>query len=142
MSWISEHWGELTAAAAVILPTLIQISPIKCNPWSALATAVGRALNREMLDKVDQLQQSLDTHIVEDAERNAKARRLRVLRFNDELIQGIRHTKEHFDEILDDITEYERYCHSNPLYKNNKAVLAIENVLRVYTKCERDNSFL
>ena len=40
---------------AVLLLTAIQISPIKINPWSALAKFVGRAINHEVLEKVDKL---------------------------------------------------------------------------------------
>ena len=92
--------------------------------------------------KLDRMQQSLDKHIAMDDERAAKQRRMRVLRFNEEVILQQPHTKEHFDEILDDITEYERYCHEHPLYKNNKAKMAIANVIQAYQKCEDENSFL
>lgn len=142
MEWIEPHWRELTALAAVVVPTLIQVSPIKVNPWSALARALGRALNREMMEKADRLQESLDRHIASDCEREAKECRKRVLRFNDELIQGVKHTKEHFDDVLEDITEYERYCRDHADFKNHKAIMAIENVKRTYQKCEEENSFL
>lgn len=140
--FVSENWEALTAAAAVLVPTIVQITPIKINPWSWLARSIGRALNREIMVKVDTIQQSLDKHITADAERGAKDCRLRVLRFNDEIIQGQRHTREHFHEILDDITAYERYCAEHPLFENSKAELAIENVKRIYKKCEENNSFL
>jgi hypothetical protein len=68
--------------------------------------------------------------------------RYRVLRFDDEIRHGVKHTKEHFDQILDDIEGYEHYCEENPEYKNNKAVLAIENVRRVYRECRDNGSFL
>ena len=142
MEWIDPHWRELTALAAVVVPTLIQVSPIKVNPWSALARALGRALNREMMEKADRLQTSLDNHIAMDGEHKAKDCRRRVLRFNDELIQGSKHTKEHFDDVLEDITEYERYCRDHADFKNHKAIMAIENVKRTYQKCEDENSFL
>lgn len=32
------------------LLTILQISPIKINPWSALARSIGRALNKDVLD--------------------------------------------------------------------------------------------
>lgn len=51
-------------------------------------------------------------------------------------------TKEHFDQILDDITRYERYCADHPEYENNKAVFAIANIKRVYQKCADENIFL
>lgn len=68
--------------------------------------------------------------------------RYRILRFNDEVRQGIRHTKEHFDQILEDIDSYESFCRENPNFSNNKAVLAIKNIKDVYDRCVDDNDFL
>ena len=76
------------------------------------------------------------------AENEATTCRYRLLRFNDEILHDLRHSKEHFDQVLEDITRYETYCHEHPEYKNNKAVLAIENIKRVYQKCSDENTFL
>lgn len=75
-------------------------------------------------------------------ENEASVCRYRVLRFNDEIIHKVRHTKEHFDQVLDDITSYEQYCEDHPEYENNKAVLAIANIKRTYDKCTQDGDFL
>lgn len=72
----------------------------------------------------------------------AKYARLRVLRFNSEILRDIKHTKEEFDQVLDDIDAYERYCDSHPKYPNCKAVLAVENIKRCYEKCLQQHDFL
>lgn len=140
--WIVSHWGEAAALAAVAIPTLIQVSPIKVNPWTALAKWLGRTINGEISAKVDKMQESLDRHISRDEERFVKQCRMRILRFNDEILQGELHTKEHFDEILDDVTEYIRYCRAHPNYENSKAEMAISNVENTYQKCLAEKSFL
>ena len=142
MEWVTENWPVAAALMAVALPTFVQIMPIKINPWSAIATAIGRALNKELIEKVEHLQSSLDKHIVIDNERAVDQCRRRILRFNDEVIQGKKHTREHFNEILGDITYYERYCVEHPLYKNDKANLSIENIRRTYRQCELEKTFL
>lgn len=143
METYAEIWkGAVAVAAAIGLPTLVQISPIKLYPWSWLGGKIRGSLFKDINARMDQLQKSIDEHIAKDAERDAKACRLRILRYNDEIIQGQRHTREHFNEILDDITAYEKYCDQHPCFENSKAVLAIENVKRVYRKCVQDNSFL
>lgn len=76
------------------------------------------------------------------AENEATTCRYRILRFNDEVLHDQKHTKEHFDQILDDITRYELFCDEHPEYENNKAVLAIENIKRIYQKCSDENTFL
>lgn len=140
--WILQNLPGVVLLISFAGTTLIQISPIEINPWSWIAGTVGRAINKEILENVNSMQETLDKHISKDDERYAKQCRLRILRFNDEILQNKRHTKEHFDEILDDITEYERYCSEHPNYKNNKAVMAIRNVDRVYAECLEKNSFL
>lgn len=73
----------------------------------------------------------------------AKNARRRILRFNDELLKNnTNHSKEYFDDVLDDTTEYLRYCEKNPDFKNGKATLAIENIERVYRNCMEKKSFL
>lgn len=121
------------------LLTLIQITPIKINPWSALARLLGRAINGEvigMLNEVKAAQKTsterLNEHIRMDDKRNADAHRERILRFNNELVREIPHTKEEFVDILADIDDYERYCEQHPEYRNNRAVHAIANIGRTY----------
>ena len=76
------------------------------------------------------------------AENEATTCRYRILRFNDEILHDQRHTKEHFDQILDDVTRYEKFRKDHPEYENNKAILAIENIKRVYKKCTDESTFL
>ena len=37
----------------LILMTLVQIAPIKINPWSALAKAIGKAINADVSNRLD-----------------------------------------------------------------------------------------
>ena len=129
--------------ALLILMTLIQIAPIKVNPWSKIAKAIGKALNGDVMTKLNEVQGRLDEHIRIDDERNADAHRVQILRFNRELLQdNIPHTQEDFIEALSEIDFYERYCREHPDYENNRAVLAIENIERVYKKLMENGGFL
>ena len=93
----------------------------------------------EKLDSLHEMFADLKKEISED---RATTSRYRILRFDDEIRHDEHHTKEHFDQILDDITEYEKYCDGHPDYRNNKAVMAIENIKRVYQKCTNEGTFL
>ncbi|MCM1363379.1 MAG: hypothetical protein NC215_00145 [Ruminococcus sp.] len=126
----------------VILLTLVQIAPIKFNPWSFIAQKIGRAVNGEVITKVEQLGSDLkDLRDLCD-EREADSCRTRILRFNDELLHHVSHSKEHFDHILIDVSKYETYCNTHPEYKNNIANLAIERIKLTYRKCGDESSFL
>lgn len=135
--WLAGGGGLLVA-----LLTLVQIMPIKINPWSAIAKAVGRAVNADVLRELDTVTRKLDTHIRVDDERNADSYRTRILQFNNELLREIMHTREDFIEILAVIDDYERYCREHKEYKNNRAVCAIENIKRVYMERLQKHDFL
>lgn len=64
---------------------------------------------------------------------SATLARTHILRFDDELVNGIHHSKEYFQQTLEDVDTYERYCQEHPHYKNNTCVLAIEHIRRVYS---------
>lgn len=129
--------------------TVIEFTPIKINPWQKIFTWIGRAINGELIAKMDNLEQEIkdskqetkDLRNVCD-ERDATLRRTHILHFNDEILHGIKHTKEHFDQILEDITDYNNYCDEHPKYENDKAGFAIGNIKRTYQKCMDNNSFL
>lgn len=135
--WIIGGGGLLA-----VLLTLVQIAPIKVNPWSAIAKAIGRAVNADVLRELDTVTQKLDTHIRVDDERNADSYRTRILQFNNELLREIMHTREDFIEILAVIDDYESYCRDHEDYKNNRATCAIENIKRVYMDRLQKHDFL
>ena len=86
-------------------------------------------------DRVEALQ--------DDQERiQAEEARLRVIHFNGELLRNVKHSSEEFDQVLSDIDQYEDYCDDHPKYPNNKALLAIGNIKRVYETCLREHDFL
>lgn len=55
----------------LVAMTLIQVAPIKVNPWSAIAKAIGRAINGEVIAKVDQLERDLEAMKAAQEERDA-----------------------------------------------------------------------
>lgn len=119
----------------VVGMTLIQIAPVKINPWSWLARTIGRAINAEVIKK-------LDDHITMDDRRTADGHRARILHFNNEMLRDINHTKEEFTEVLAEIDAYELYCREHPEYPNNRAILAIKNIQEVYMERLKRHDFL
>ena len=130
--------GGLLAAAL----TLLQLSPIKVDPWSALAQARGRAIHPAVMQERAATKAALEEHIRLDDERNADGHRAKILAFNTELLRGIDHTREDFIEVLAEIDQYESYCRAHPEYKNNRAKHAISNIGRVYDDRLAKHDFL
>ena len=133
----------------IILLSLVEISPIKLNPWSRLAKWLGRAINADVIKELEtvkktqaETKEQLEAHIKTNDKREADNCRGRILRFNNELLREIPHTKEEFVEALKDITEYKRYCKEHPDYENERAVHAIANIGRVYDERLAKHDFL
>ena len=128
----------IVALCVLVVMSFVEVSPIKINPWSFL----GNMLNKGVIDKMDKLEKDVADVKKEVAESSAVTSRYRILRFDDEILHEVRHTKEHFDQILLDIDVYEGFCDEHPDFKNNIAVMAIRHIKQVYQKCSTDNSFL
>ena len=126
----------------LVLMTLVQIAPVKINPWSWLAKTVGKAINSEVSKELGEISKKLDAHVTMDDRRTADGHRARILHFNNELLRDIDHTKEEFTEVLTEIDAYEEYCREHPEYPNNRAVLAIENIREVYKERLKLHDFL
>ena len=132
----------------LIVLTLIQISPIKFDPWTVIASAIGRALNKDVLDQLKILedeQQKLKEEVSSQKDlsdkREADGWRADILRFNMELVKHTKHTREDFIEILDIIDKYEKNCDAHKDYENNRAVHAVANIERCYDDRLKNNDF-
>lgn len=113
----------------------------------------GSAINADIIKRIEVLESGflmcstdmrdeLRAHIQKTEEERIDRARTRILRFNDEILMDMEHSKEHYDEILEDIDKYEDYCASHPNYENNKAILAIKTIKEEYLYCLEHHKFL
>lgn len=72
----------------------------------------------------------------------ATTARVRILQFSDEMLHGVQHSKESFDQALQDIDRYTKYCNTHPNYENARAAAAIAHVRETYKHCLISDSFL
>ena len=122
--------------------TVLQVAPIKINPWTWIARAIGRAINAEVIDKVGKLENEVQTIKKNVEEHEAKSARVRILRFGDEILHDVKHSQEHFNQVLLDITEYEEYCSKHPEFRNNVTGITTKRIMETYERCLKDNNFL
>ena len=122
--------------------TVLQVAPIKINPWTWIARAIGRAINAEVIAEVGNLKQEVQTIKKNTEEHEAKSARVRILRFGDEILHDVKHSQEHFNQVLLDITEYEEYCSKHPEFRNNVTGITTKRIMETYEKCLKDNNFL
>lgn len=95
-----------------------------------------------ILDKLDTITTRMDRMEAAASEREAKDARIRILRFGDECSHEVRHSREHFEQVIEDMDAYETYCRDHPDFKNNKATLTIKIIKDTYQRRLLNNDFI
>lgn len=131
---IASLGAALIAAAVSIVSLCLQ------RKWKKDDQSAGKldAISAE----VQSVKNTLTAHIATDAEADAKQARRRIIDFSDECRRGTRHSEEHFDNVLEDIDAYEKYCAAHPQFENRKAVQSIRFIVEIYDECKRKNDFI
>ena len=148
--------GGIAIIGIVGLMSLLEVSKIEINPWTYLARKFGNAINHDISEQIKEVNHRIDDveasigevkRIQTDDESKADeyraiTSRVRILKFNEELLRDVKHSKEMFDQVLEDVTKYTHYCAEHPNFENDKAVLAINNVRKCYEKCLEQHDFI
>ena len=112
----------------------IQWAVDKLSLWHTKNDKTAKAIEG-LSNKMSELKETID-------ERDAVLARTHILRFNDEIYNGIKHSKEYFDQTLEDIDNYERFCDTHPDFKNSRTVMAAQNIKDTYNRLLDGHSFL
>lgn len=107
--WLKEY-GSLSLIIIIIAASLIQVTPLNLNPWSAfgkLLRAAGKYMNRDILESVNELKTDLKdlsnrTDGISKAVDENEIDRIRyeILTFASNLSRGENFTKAEFDRIF------------------------------------------
>lgn len=125
---ISKNWLII-----IVILSLVQIAPIKISPWTWIGGWIGKIIGvKTVSDKVDKLENKVDSLENKVDKNDAITSRVRILRFGDELRTGVTHSKESFDQVLSDITNYNQYCMDHPKFENDKTVLTTQVIKETY----------
>ena len=97
--------------------------------------------------KLEDLDQKIDrnhTETNQKIDRNkAELCRTHILRFSDDLRNGVHHSEEYFRQQLLDIDTYENFCKENPTFSNGLTVIASAYIkhkfVELYSKEGKEN---
>ena len=103
---ISQLNAGYVAAGFAILLSLIQISPLKLNPWDRIFGWIGKKTQGELHKQVADLQKQI-TDIWISSHRQS------ILMFARECRADIDHDAEEWNHILSIADEYEVYCNTH-----------------------------
>ena len=92
----------------------------------------------EMIQKLDEKIDKLDGEL---NERDAIAYRVRILKFMDEILEGWEHSYDSYVQVMQDITNYLKYCMEHPEFKNHQTEASIEYIKNDYQEHLEKNNF-
>lgn len=151
LDWLSANWGWIV----VILGGLIEFTPIKCNPLSAIFKWIGKRLNAETDKRIDALDEKfteVDNHLNEidgrlnkqeeliDTQRIANIRSL-ILDFANSCRNGRPHSHEEYLHIMSENGEYEKLVKKYNII-NSVYAESYKYICNKYHECMENNSFL
>lgn len=87
--------------------------------------------SKEIAEKLDALAETVD-------ENQAILARTHILRFSDEIRNGVEHSNEYFRQQLDDCDTYERYCEKHPEFKNSYTMIANKHIKETYERLTKE----
>lgn len=122
----------MTVSVQILLPIIIALFGSQ-GFWTWLTNR--NSQSKQILAEVRSLRADFDREKAINA-------RTQILRFNDELLNDTRHSKEMFDNVLSDVDSYEAYCRTHPEFENSRTKLSVEHIKKVYRQCEDDHRFL
>lgn len=96
----------------------------------------------QITDAIKKLDEKIDKIDKKSDERNAISMRVRILRFRNEMLIDRNHSHDEYQQVLDDIEEYEKYCSVHPEFKNGQTVATIEHIKRNYQERLEKHDFL
>lgn len=132
--------GTILTAVAPIIVALVGIIPtIIANRKKTEKTLSNN--NVAMEKRLAKMQSTLDQHIKEGEIDKAKSQRIQILRFYDEICAGRKHSESVFEDIVDTIDEYEKFCEAHPDFKNNRGKLAMVHVKDTYDTLKSGGKF-
>lgn len=131
MDFIQTLIGGLAGGGLIgFIEFLIRRRDERSGKWNEILEAIAG-----LKDAVGGIDERLDKENADDARRN-------ILAFDDELRRGMDHSEESYNQILEDMNHYSRYCKQHPEYENNKAVNAIRHINDVYQRVKAENKFI
>jgi hypothetical protein len=120
----------------ILLLSLIEITPLKLSPWGWFWGSISRLLGiQDLSNRVDILEKRID-------ENQAITYRTRILRFSDEMYNGVKHSRESFEQTLSDIDSYNKYCQNHPEFINSKTINAAQHINEKYNECLEKHKFI
>ena len=121
--------------------TLIEIAPIKINPWATLFNWIGKMINGDIQTEIKEMKDDL-TELKKDFEsKKAEDMRWEILNFANSCRRGVEHGNDAWRHTMSQLAEYESYTEKKHI--TNGVIEEDAHYLReLYQERNRKNDFL
>lgn len=127
------NWGGVLTALITVLGAVCG----SVGLWTYLDHRQQRKADKEMqeneiLKEIKSIHEEITELRNTVDENEAKASRVRILKFADEIFMEMNHSKDSFDQCLSDVDFYMDYCSKNPGFRNHQTAETVEYIKEVY----------
>lgn len=137
MTEIVEYLKEFVTSPSVIIVgaiTLIEVTPIKVNPWRWLFSWIGNLINGDIRRDLKELKRDFE-------ETKAQDKRWHILNFANACRNGKLHSREEWNHVISELAEYEEYTERKNI--TNGVIEENAKYLReLYHERNKKNDFL
>jgi len=143
---VVEFWDKLTVGGLagwavmilLILLSLIQISPIKLNPWDKVLAWLGSKINKNIHNDVKELREKIGELEQQTQELWINSHRSFILVFARECRAGVKHDSEEWANCLNQCATYEAFIKAKN-YPNGIVQSNIDYVRDLYQELSREH---
>ena len=96
---------------------------------------------KKIMEMIEKLDGKIDKLGGELSERSAISCRVRIIKFMDEILEGWSHSHDSYVQVMQDITNYLRYCAEHPDFKNHQTEATIAHIKADYQERLEKNDF-
>lgn len=143
-----EKYITLFVSVIGILSVFVEVSKIKLNPWGAIFGFIGKSLNREVKEELENIKGLLKTHseCLNDIEmlvdmNEIKRIRAEIFSFADSCKMGVEHTEDAFMHIIDIHDDYTELLAKYDM-ANGRISVEYDYIMEVYRDCVKKGKLL
>lgn len=128
-------------AGITAVSIFVEFVPIKISPISWVLKWIGKQINQDIKEQLQELQNKVDTLEMQEVQNEVDQIRNEILKFGKSCRNKEKHTQKQFEQI---IYLYKKYEDLVEKYKIDNGVLEIEYdyILEIYKRCQREGTFL
>lgn len=144
----TQEYSSFLIIVGLIVLSLIEITPVKVNPWSAIGRGVSKFLNwmskqmmGEFVDKLDGISDKVDTLSTVVDENEIDRIRWEIFMFSSECQRGVNHTQREFQRIFKINKKYHNILER--IHEENGDIdREIAYLEKLYAEKQENDSFL